>query len=322
MTISKKVSVLALSLILGIASLSGCGNAGGTAGATPASAAPSGAASQGASSTPEQVEKELYEFTIFGSGIGNELKKADNAYIAGVEKALNLKLNVEIPPASSYVESLQMMIASGQYAELFNFPDGQDKLREDAAKNSIIIPINQYLENCPNLMQYTYDISWNALKVLKDDNIYGVPRTSIARADGFVVRKDWLEKVGFDFKDGEYMTLDQLEEMATLITFNDPDGNEMILIRGKCYPVARLHRLFNIEGAKTRPEDGILVLLEGDRHSYCLFVDSLIGEQQTVIKPLPPYITRSLGWQHGIAGCTILGDGSVSLILDVNGLLE
>ena len=104
--------------------------------------------------------------------------------------------------------------------------------------------------------------------------------------------------------------------------FNDPDGNEMILIRGKCYPVVRLHRLFNIEGAKTRPEDGILVLLEGDQHSYCLFVDSLIGEQQTVIKPLPPYITRSLGWQHGIAGCTILGDGSVSLILDVNGLLE
>ena len=225
MTISKKVSVLALSLILGTASLPGCGNASGTAGTTPASSSPSSGSASPASATPKQEDKELYEFTIFGSGIGNELKKADNAYIAGVEKALNLKLNVEIPPASSYVESLQMMIASGQYAELFNFPDGQDKLREDAAKNSIIIPLNQYLENCPNLMQYTYDISWSALKVLKDDNIYGVPRTSIARADGFVVRKDWLEKVGFDFKDGEYMTLDQLEEMATLITFNDPDGN-------------------------------------------------------------------------------------------------
>ena len=104
--------------------------------------------------------------------------------------------------------------------------------------------------------------------------------------------------------------------------FKDPDGNEMILIRGKCYPIVRLHRLFGIEGAETEFENGILVVLEGDQRSYCLFVDGLIGEQQTVIKPLPPYVTRSLGWQNGISGCTILGDGSVSLILDVTGLLE
>ncbi len=104
--------------------------------------------------------------------------------------------------------------------------------------------------------------------------------------------------------------------------FKDPDGNEMILIRGKCYPIVRLHQLFGIEGAQTEFENGILVVLEGDQRSYCLFVDALIGEQQTVIKPLPPYVTRSLGWQNGISGCTILGDGSVSLILDVTGLLE
>ncbi len=104
--------------------------------------------------------------------------------------------------------------------------------------------------------------------------------------------------------------------------FMDPDGNEMILIRGKCYPVLRLHRLFGLDDAVTAFEDGILVLLEGDEKTYCLFVDSLIGEQQTVIKPLPSYISRSLGWLRGIAGCTILGDGSISLILDVNGLLE
>ncbi len=104
--------------------------------------------------------------------------------------------------------------------------------------------------------------------------------------------------------------------------FKDPDGNEMILIRGKCYPIVRLHRLFEIEGAETEFENGILVVLEGDQRSYCLFVDALIGEQQTVIKPLPPYVTRCLGWQNGISGCTILGDGSVSLILDVAGLLE
>ena len=77
--------------------------------------------------------------------------------------------------------------------------------------------------------------------------------------------------------------------------FTDPDGNEMILIRGKCYPVIRLHKLFGIENGVTHFEDGILVLLESDAQVYCLFVDRLIGEQQTVIKPMPIYIFQDDG---------------------------
>jgi len=102
--------------------------------------------------------------------------------------------------------------------------------------------------------------------------------------------------------------------------FSDPDGHEMILVRGKCYPIVRLYELFNIEGSRTKLEDGILVLIDADEQSCCLFVDELIGEQQTVIKPLPPYISRYRAWTTGIAGCTILGDGGVSLIVDINGL--
>ncbi len=102
--------------------------------------------------------------------------------------------------------------------------------------------------------------------------------------------------------------------------FSDPDGHEMILVRGKCYPVVRLYELFNIESARTQLEDGILVLIDADEQSCCLFVDELIGEQQTVIKPLPLYISRYRTWTKGIAGCTILGDGGVSLIVDINGL--
>lgn len=104
--------------------------------------------------------------------------------------------------------------------------------------------------------------------------------------------------------------------------FTDPDGNEMIMIRNVCYPVVRLHKLFNIETHATNFEDGILIITEGDTKTYCLFVDELIGEQQTVIKPMPLYISRSMGWLKGIAGCTILGDGSISLILDVNNLMR
>lgn len=103
--------------------------------------------------------------------------------------------------------------------------------------------------------------------------------------------------------------------------FVDPDGNEMILIRENCYSVVRLHELLHIETDIIKDEDGILILLEGDTQSYCLFVDCLIGEQQTVIKPMPLFISRSPAWLKGIAGCTILGDGSISLILEINSLV-
>lgn len=102
----------------------------------------------------------------------------------------------------------------------------------------------------------------------------------------------------------------------------DPDGNEMITMRGNCYPILRLHKMFNIETDITSFEDGILVILETQTMTYCLFVDELIGEQQTVVKPLPVYISKILGLTKSIAGCTILGDGSISLILDVNGLMS
>lgn len=104
--------------------------------------------------------------------------------------------------------------------------------------------------------------------------------------------------------------------------FSDPEGNEMIYIRGSCYPVLRLYKLFGIDTAVTNPEDGILVTVESQIDTYCLFVDDLIGEHQTVVKPVPTYISKTLGEIKSIAGCTILGDGSISLILDLNGLLQ
>ena len=101
----------------------------------------------------------------------------------------------------------------------------------------------------------------------------------------------------------------------------DPDGSEMIMIRGECFPIVRLHRLFDIPCQHERAEDGILIMIESEQHTFCLLVDELIGEQQTVIKPLPLYIQRHNLGMHGIGGCAILGDGSISLIIDINTLL-
>ncbi len=104
--------------------------------------------------------------------------------------------------------------------------------------------------------------------------------------------------------------------------FADPSGREMIYIRGNCYPVIRLHEAFNIDTDITEFEQGILMTLETQSQTYCLFVDELVGEQKTVVKPIPVYITRALKGTKCLSGCTILGDGSICLILDINGLLQ
>lgn len=101
----------------------------------------------------------------------------------------------------------------------------------------------------------------------------------------------------------------------------DTGGNEMIMIRGVCYPILRMHEKFGIETDVVNLEDGILLLVETDNKSVCIFADRLIGEQQVVVKPFPKYLSRYNIKGEGLSGCTIMGDGSISLIIDTNTLI-
>ncbi|MCL6590082.1 MAG: chemotaxis protein CheA [Firmicutes bacterium] len=93
----------------------------------------------------------------------------------------------------------------------------------------------------------------------------------------------------------------------------DPDGNEMVLIRGECFSILRLHQFYNIKTPITKIDDGIMVLVKSDSKGICLFIDSIIGQQQVVIKGLPKYFKKI----KGINGCALLNDGSISFILDI-----
>lgn len=101
----------------------------------------------------------------------------------------------------------------------------------------------------------------------------------------------------------------------------DTNNNEMIMIRGVCYPILRMHEKFGIETKVTDLEEGILLLVETDNKSMCIFADKLIGEQQVVVKPFPKYLARYNIKGEGLSGCTIMGDGSISLIVDTNTLI-
>jgi two-component system chemotaxis sensor kinase CheA len=101
----------------------------------------------------------------------------------------------------------------------------------------------------------------------------------------------------------------------------DPDNNEMIMVRGNCYPILRLHERFQVKTDVTDFTKGIIIMVEQDESTLCIFADGLLGQQQVVVKALPEYI-KSFKKIKGLAGCTLLGDGSISLILDVAGLIS
>ncbi len=93
---------------------------------------------------------------------------------------------------------------------------------------------------------------------------------------------------------------------------------QVIKVRGEYLPLIALYRLFDITPDHTDPARGILVILESDGQKAALFVDDLVGQQQVVVKNLESNYRKVAG----ISGATILGDGGVSLIIDVSAVLR
>ncbi len=98
----------------------------------------------------------------------------------------------------------------------------------------------------------------------------------------------------------------------------DPNGNEFIMLRGKCYPIMRLHKRFGIISKTQDIAKGILIMIEYAGKSVLLFADEIIGEQQLVVKSLSKFMKKV----KGISGCALLGDGKISLILDPSGIVD
>ena len=104
------------------------------------------------------------------------------------------------------------------------------------------------------------------------------------------------------------------EEMLVM----KPDGQELVMVRGECYPVLRVGEWYQLSDYKSDIENGMFVLVQVEGQMVCLFVDSLVGKQEIVVKPIPDYIKKV----KGLSGCTQLGNGSIALILDVAALTK
>ncbi len=88
--------------------------------------------------------------------------------------------------------------------------------------------------------------------------------------------------------------------------------HEMVMIRGRLFPLFRLATLLKLEGTAKSVSDGILITIEAQSGTYCLAVDELLGKSEVVIKSLGDLMPRATG----ISGGAVLGDGRIGLIID------
>ncbi|WP_131024996.1 chemotaxis protein CheW [Clostridioides difficile] len=134
---------------------------------------------------------------------------------------------------------------------------------------------------------------------------------------------------GMKFKVGDSLFTLPISSIRRIFKLTDlnqiiTEGNktELITIYGACIPIIRLHKIYNIQTKVTNLMNGNMIIIENEHKAVCIFVDEIIGNQQVVVKPFPVYFNRFNIKNKGLSGCTILGDGSISLIIDADSIIE
>ncbi|CAE6808954.1 hypothetical protein R69746_05529 [Paraburkholderia aspalathi] len=94
------------------------------------------------------------------------------------------------------------------------------------------------------------------------------------------------------------------------------NGERVVRVRGEYLPLVALHEVFNVDDAKQEPTQGIVTIMQTEGRRFAMLIDELVGQQQVVVKNLETNYRKV----HGISAATILGDGSVALIVDVAAL--
>jgi two-component system, chemotaxis family, sensor kinase CheA len=96
------------------------------------------------------------------------------------------------------------------------------------------------------------------------------------------------------------------------------EGQQLLRLRNRHFPIVRLEDPEHTGARLGEIDQGILVLVESGSKVACVLVDEVIGQRQTVIKPLPPYL-RGV---ENLSGCSILHNGDISLIVDIDALVR
>lgn len=164
-----------------------------------------------------------------------------------------------------------------------------------------------------NIRQLRGSIAIDSEKGQGTNIVIRIPLT-LAIVDGMKVR------VGNEIYIIPALNIKEVFRQGVYEIVKNPNGEEHSIIRGNCYEIRRLSNILGIDTEKN--DNGIMILVESEIGNVCIIVDGIIGQQQVVIKPIPELLTQFEKIQSYMSGCSILEDGSISLIIDANAIIS
>lgn len=222
-----KITAVLLTAAMSAGVLSGCGGSAAKTAETTAKAAEAAKteAAGTADTTAAPADEEPVEITLMANF--GELGEKGKIWVTQLEEACNVKINWKLPAVSSYEDTLQLMMIDDEKPDAVLLPDAwlTSAVFSEGCEDGVFMNLADMVPAYENIVAHTADISWQALDVLQNDGIWGIPRSTMARSDGFMAKTEWLEAIGSDYKEGDYMTADELFDILYKFTYEDPDGN-------------------------------------------------------------------------------------------------
>lgn len=222
---AKKIIALSMALAMSVSVFTACGEEEGAKSESTASSEKE-TSEQVSAEVSESVEgEEPYEITLMASY--SKIGAAGQIWLDDVCEKLNITINWVLPGGSGYEDSLQLMMVDDEKPDAVLIPDSWLKgtTFSEGCEYGIFTDISQLLPEYSDLMAHTAQASWEALDIFNDGRIWGIPRSTMMRADGFCLRKEWLDNLNIDYTEGDYLTADELFDILYQFTYNDPDGN-------------------------------------------------------------------------------------------------
>lgn len=143
-----------------------------------------------------------------------------NPVLKKIEELNNIKIDLEVPPLANYNDRINIMMASGDLPDLMYLWNLDNKY-STFAKEGLLLPLDEYLTNAPNVTSKSTKEQIQAAFVPETGKIHAVTRPHVGSNMGALIRKDWLDKLDLKMP----TTVEEFKVVAKAFTEKDPDGN-------------------------------------------------------------------------------------------------
>ncbi|MBR6338284.1 MAG: chemotaxis protein CheA [Ruminococcus sp.] len=127
-----------------------------------------------------------------------------------------------------------------------------------------------------------------------------------------------IDVAGYNFSVPKNVIVELFRATPDMLMENDT----LIMRRGMCLPLYRMSRVFGVPGENKPLTDGVILLCDANGSKACFFADRLIADQQVVVKPFSVLLSQYKLKEQGLSGCSVLGDGSITTILDMKEIID